>query len=414
MATYTDVQFIGYAISTLPETYHTIGWPYSLEGRYTGLDPAVVDIDARITLTMKAVDQTRESWAVDSAPSTLKIFVMPEFAIRGTQGAYDDNPPLIDYFTYLCREFARRVACSAYESWLFVIGTIVTTDGYVRELDPEFDRKVRVREDLAVALANAWLYCDKNKNDKDASTLGTVVSNTLNDYIHYCHTHPLFKVRDRSYVVAGGSPDASYPKGLSVEKEFMSNEDFVLNLYGNVCTEEDCAYPPIHDKHGENKRRAFDELSIFTLGGIRFGVEICLDHLYARLRNNRNPDTELVQIQLVPSCGGKINTAAIIACTDGFVFNCDGQFGGSQAVEGMIWTGEPQAHTELTQVTTPCAAGKPGTANVNAQVTAPEVSTTRVAIDAPVASMLFANGPGRVHVYSPLPVPPPIPSPSPE
>ena len=109
-----------------------------------------------------------------------------------------------------------------------------------------------------------------------------------------------------------------------------------------------------------------------------------------------------------------INVPSIIACTDGFVFNCDGQFGGPQAPEGMIWTCEPHAHTELTQVTTPCGAGKPGSGNVNAQVTAPEVRTTRVAIDAPVASLLFANGPGRVHVYSPLPVPPPLPQPTPE
>jgi len=412
MSTYTHVQFIGYAIPTIPQSIRDIGDPNSpgfVEGRYIGIEPPAADIGARIDLTMNAVEQTMKSGAVDASPTTLKIFLMPEFAFRGKNGAYSDSAT-VDYFTMFRTKFASRVADAAYEGWLFVFGTVLNTLGdYRRGESPDLDRKARVREDLAIALANAWVYAEGEQD----TLLSTFLTNTLGLYTQYCHSDPVYEVADRSYVVGGGSRDADYPEGLSIEKKFISNEDFVLNLYKNAFSEEACAFPPICENNGENKQEPFDALSIFTIKGIKFGVEVCLDHYKARLRCNRTPDTEVVQIHLIPSCGMQITQPSIVACSGGLVFNCDGQYGdldptSTPNASDSIWTttASNRSHTQLAQVASPCSTNNPS-ANM-AVLTRPAATVTTVAIEDPNAGKLYAYGAGEVHVYTSLPVPPPV------
>lgn len=414
MSTYENVQFIGYAISTIPRSIEDIGDPNSpgfVEGRYVGIEPPAADIEARIDLTMAAVEQTIKSGAVDASPSTLKIFLMPEFAFRGKNGAYSDSAT-VDYFTMFRTEFAKRAADTAYEGWLFVFGTVVNTLGdYRRGASPEVDRKARVREDLAIALANTWMYASEHADPR----MATFTTKALDLFTQYCHSDPVYEIADRSFVVAGGVPDPNYPQGLSIEKKFVSNEDFVLNYYKNAFTEEACAYPQISEAEGEDKKSAFDVYSIFTIKGIKFGVEVCLDHYKARLRTNRVPDTEVVQIHLVPSCGMQIMQPSIVACAGGLVFNCDGQYDGLSDTSqpnssNSVWTGTvtQKSHTQLTRVMKPCSTNDPST-NM-AVLVKPLASVTVVPVkgkDAE-AAQLFAYGAGEVHVYTSLPVPPPI------
>jgi hypothetical protein len=410
MATYTDVQFIGYAIPSIPRVVADIADPNGpgfVEGRYIGIDPADADIDARIDLTMNALRQTLESDAVDASATTLKIFIMPEFTFRGKRGAYNNDPPAVDYFTQFRTQFAKHVAEPVYQGWLFVFGTTVNTAGdYVPGQDPKRDLKARVREDMAMALANMWQFARAHHDP----AMATFVFNTLVSYTQYCRTDPVYEITNKSYVVAGGTPDAGYAEGLSVEKKFISAEDFVLNLYSNAFAEENQAYPDIDEKNGEDKQTAFDDLSIFTIQGIKFGLEVCLDHYRARLRRNRTPDTELVQIHLIPSCGMQIAPLSVVAGAGGLVFNCDGQYdldpGSQPEAANSIWTGTAshRAHTQLTQVVTHCTGNDP-TCNPPV-LTKPNATVTTVPIDDPTAPKLFAYGAGEVHVYTPLPVPP--------
>lgn len=405
MASYKDVQFIGYALTTTPEVTTELGFPSFVEGQYTGIEPPRDDIDKRVEMIMNAVQQTVKSGAVDSSPSTLKIFMLPEFTLRGPRGAYDNHPPAIDYFTYFRTELAKCVAGAEWQGWLFVVGTFVETVGYVRGNDPELDHKAVQREKVAVALAEAWSLAG------NCTAAAGKVQTAMNAFADYCRHAPLYEVTDRCYVVAGGPPGPNYPHGLSVQKKFLSNEDFVLNLYGKVVTEDQCAYPVIPEVHGEDKLEAFDDYSIFTIGGIKFGLEICLDHYNARLRTNRQPASELVQIQLIPSCGMAIQQPSVIAGPGGLVFNCDGQYGGLTTVEGTLWSSSTVsgAHAQLTQVTTPCADDSPAANAVNASLAEPPASpVTTVPIDAPATPKLYAYGPGEVLIFSPLPVPPPV------
>jgi len=410
MSNYSNVQFLGYAIPTIPLIVSDVGDPNGpgfVEGRYIGIDPPAKDIDERIAMIINAAQQTLASSAFDPDPATLKIFVVPEFSIRGTSGAYNDDPSTDDYFTYFRTGFAKAAAAASFQNWLFAIGTVVTT---VQECpDPSTNLKARVREDLAVALGNAWQYANANHEDKMANA----VFNLLVSYTQYCHSDPMFGVTNRCFVVAGGAPDPVYPQGLSIEKKFISNEDFVLNLYTNAFAEEDVVYPDIDEKDGEAKQTAFDPLSIFTIDGIKFGVEVCLDHSRARLRRNRQPETELVQIQLIPSCGMQIVQGSIVAGKNGLVFNCDGQYDNLDPTShpnatSSVWmaTESNRAHTQLTSVVTPCAGNTPGTND--AVVAKPSATVTRLmVVDSTAAPQLFAYGSGEVHIYTSLPIPPP-------
>jgi hypothetical protein len=407
--TYRDVQFLGYAIPTIPLVVSDVGDPNGpgfVEGRYIGIEPPTKDIDERIALIVNAARQTLASGSVVSDPGTLKVFVVPEFSIRGDSGAYNNDPPT-DFFTYFRTGFAQAVADAAFADWLFVIGTVVTTVQY--DPDPSQNLKARVREDLAIALGNAWQYAYAHGDQKMADA----VFNLLVTYTQYSHSDPIYEVLNRCYVVPGGTtPDKIYPDGLSVEKKFISNEDFVLNLYTNAFAEEDVVYPDIDERDGEDKEAAFDPLSIFTIAGIKFGIEVCLDHSRARLRRNRRPDTELVQIQLVPSCGMQIVQGSIIAGKAGLVFNCDGQYDNLDPTSqpnatDSVWTTTEsnQAHTQLTAVVTPCTGNTPGTGD--AVVQKPQVTVRQLMISDSTAPQLFAYGSGEVHIYSPLAIPPP-------
>jgi len=63
--------------------------------------------------------------------------------------------------------------------------------------------------------------------------------------------------------------------------------------------------------------------SVFTMDGIRFGVEVCLDHLRGRLKNSDNSSQLKIQIQLIPSAGvlPKPDPTNFVAP---IVFNVDG------------------------------------------------------------------------------------------
>lgn len=68
--------------------------------------------------------------------------------------------------------------------------------------------------------------------------------------------------------------------------------------------------------------------SVFTMDGITFGLEVCLDHLCERLTNfytnHAASGDPKVQIQLIPSWGMSIKKPSICCVDDGIVFNVDG------------------------------------------------------------------------------------------
>ncbi|HWA24630.1 MAG TPA: hypothetical protein VG734_03070 [Lacunisphaera sp.] len=69
--------------------------------------------------------------------------------------------------------------------------------------------------------------------------------------------------------------------------------------------------------------------SVFTIDGVTFGVEVCLDHAKAKLigfytSGQALPGEPYPQLQLIPSWGMSITPECIACPTDGLIFNVDG------------------------------------------------------------------------------------------
>src|SRR5690606_1914775 len=82
--------------------------------------------------------------------------------------------------------------------------------------------------------------------------------------------------------------------------------------------------------------------ALFTVEGVEFGVDVCLDHACSRLKKSGST----VHVHLIPSCGMSIDNKKIAVKTKGFVFNVDG-------------TGNGYSHTKLQCETTVITAPTP-------------------------------------------------------
>ena len=102
----------------------------------------------------------------------------------------------------------------------------------------------------------------------------------------------------------------SKKKSVFIMKEHKSGIDFLQNAsYGGLV---DRGVHPMENSGKVSsisfgrKQLAIDDDCIFTLQGVTFGLEVCLDHACKRLVSIGQSSPEKiakVQIQLVPSCG---------------------------------------------------------------------------------------------------------------
>jgi hypothetical protein len=128
---YTHVQFIAYRVQT---------------GEYRGEDvkanfggdieaASKHDILQRCKIMTQAVKDARaHTGPLDAAPSTLKLFMAPEFYFRGKLGAYP-----YETISMILDEMRKETAQAKYQHWLFVFGSAI---GFISTKD-------RVRHDGA-------------------------------------------------------------------------------------------------------------------------------------------------------------------------------------------------------------------------------------------------------------------------
>lgn len=268
---YTAVQFIGYEIFTGPGQYP--------KRHYVGLDSDREDIAARVQLFKKALRTAKASELVDNSSSVLKIFMAPEFYFRGARGAYPldllnsggaDDRGLVGALTDLIKE-------SEWADWLVVFGTIIGRSTPSRGRTEVYN----------VALVQQGSFTKDTRLDK-------------------C---------------------------VVIMKEFMSGIDFLdLPPWGLSLGEVEHlpamgpgTYALEQNNPGQGGTGGYNGGSIFMLDGITFGLEVCLDHLARRLLRAWPLAGDLfVQIQLIPSGGMSIKSAAVATQNGGLVFNVDG------------------------------------------------------------------------------------------
>ncbi len=375
---FKKVQFIGTAICTTPADLNSIEGT-SDDGYYAGLPKDDEDLAARVNLIKDSIQQAVSSPETDLSKETLKIFVFPEFFMRGALGAYYhaftycSEVILTGQFKQVLREL-NELGIEIGRDYLFVLGTILSSNDkidYTKEPDLSLyqtgdhlldlyyrlhpDAKLNNADGIAGGISGAGISkLLKALDHKGVSKSVDLMQNTsqedsddayvdvLKKTLDYCDEHASLEIGNRCLVICGGDllseetnilSDSAY-EPVIVQKKYKSKEDFILNNKNNsqVTSAEKylqttTRYPDLDTSKGETKKNPADGLAIFKYDGLRIGVDICLDHSRQRLVNHlyKNPD-DYVDIQIVTSCGMSVRANAVIAKEGGIVFNCDGEY----------------------------------------------------------------------------------------
>jgi len=258
---------------------------------------------------------------------TLKIFMAPEFYFRGVNGAYSHD--LVSQIIPMMEELG--TSSSLFQHWLFVFGTAVAAseDEYhyctVCGRNPntvQFDRDPASRVDAFGVHKKTKGVCTNNAAHAVATyTYGAEVQNVA-----------LIKKASDTHMVV---------------KEYISGIDYINDevtvVQGTKKNPVGWTMAPIAPR-GSNQSRIASKLQdermgggVFTMDGITFGMEICLDHIQStgpegRLANFAN----IIQILLIPSYGMDITHHSCVV--GGIIFNVDGRGSGSSnlVVKGSI------------------------------------------------------------------------------
>jgi len=274
---YNNVRFMGYVIDTTPELN-----PNGSQ-IYLGLNNPQLDIEARCELMLRAMETARDALPPQSPPlppgDTLNVFMAPEFFFRGVSGAYQMDDVQLAILT-----LQGMAAADDWTDWVFVFGTILGTSSPTLKTVPyDID-----------PLANKEVYN--------------------------------FALVQQGGIAAQGDTGARV-----VMKELKSRVDFIAaaaNPGGLLLGEVNHLAPSTSSGPGREQQVVnYDGAGVFSLAGITWGLEICLDHLGTVRRLQKSPQLpgeNLIQLQLVPSCGMGVEAPSVITQFGGYVFNCDG------------------------------------------------------------------------------------------
>ena len=234
-----------------------------------GLSNDRKDIASRLEIISDMIDKVQQSGSINPNKKCLKIMAFPEFLFRGSIGAYDMEKTL-----KIVENLRKMVNKPRFKDWLFVFGTIV---GY---------SKNEKYEEMPYDVYNFSFIQEGNKGEEN------------------------------SYVVL---------------KKRMSLIDFAPGYKKNRITVDNSYYlRPLKEKNirGEQQILNYDGNAIFNVGGLKIGLEICLDTLQNRI-NPLDKYNKKLDVHMVISCGidmydlknyGKLQR-------DGVFLLCDGSEG---------------------------------------------------------------------------------------
>lgn len=287
-----SIQCIGYQINT--GTDFTSGPP-----KYRGMADVRSDIILRTNVLKDAIRVAAESPSLDGA--AVKIFMAPEFFFRDATGAYP-----VESVSDVPERMRAYTSRPQFRNWIFVLGTAL---GYLKA-------------DAGVEVFNIAL------------------------------------------VQRGGTESADAADCLLVYKEYISHVDFIRQFFTALC---ECCNPPqpLRCSHSgniaakpwtdqlarqaqiaggvnplvptqgsrdlnsarkstgsENSVSGLGGQGLFSMAGITFGLEVCLDHAMGRLRGAPSRGAQ-VQVHLIPSAGMTILDDRVVCMKDGLIFNVD-------------------------------------------------------------------------------------------
>ena len=445
---YSHVQFIGYAISTVPKLYVENPNQPGINKYYLGLEDEKADIEARLELLSVALGEAQQAFQADD--KTLRIFVIPEFFFRGSKGAYHSlhEDFLIAGLQAILQKHAPNIDLAVFGTSLFCPQKVNYAEPAIAKnftLGDDFLNVYRAcqsqRQSLGLAtpsMQEMLFYLDELECLQDEQAQGPnqnltqISAQNQNPKGNFNQTpgprSPLESVLQE--VLASADRQApllvsnvcqlflSAQRHLRVQKKFKSKVDFVLNYYRNSARTQTnhnaylqtfVKYPPIANANSELKTTDLDPYGVFYWSNLKIGVEICLDHI--RQRMSRAVDD--LDLQIIPSCGVEVTLNAVAARPGGYVFNCDGDYNLEDAQNGL------GSHSQLYQVKQANLAvpNANESSNLHARqraklnerippkqivkINAPNWQTANCA----GVEDLFAFGAGELHVYPALPLP---------
>lgn len=285
MMPYTKAQFVAYQVNTFPAA----GIFGSFSQRYLGISNSEADIRFRCHLMRNAIKTAAASPHVVVSKSTLKIFMAPEFYFRGKEGAYP-----IEQVSTIMENLRTYVRSPRFGDWLFVFGTAL---GY---LDDGTSKEV----------FNVAMVQRGGTDNTDASSC-LIVYKELISHIDFI----------REGVKSGSWGKSKYRVGLIGKSSGSSG----LLRPTRGSTDLNSKYVNKAGEGREKSRSGLGGQGIFTMNGITFGLEVCLDHLTGRLRKSPPATGDpLIQIHLIPSAGASIEEDAVACMKGGLIFNVDG------------------------------------------------------------------------------------------
>jgi len=289
---YDEVQFLGFNLFTAPggAADGCFGeWGEELERCYLGSDKNEEDISKREDIMMKAIERTFNSsyWARSS--NTLKVFVAPEFFWRGARGAYRVQPNASARSRSLVHNMTLKLQDHRFRHWLFVLGTIVAAQ--VSRVD------VAQKPDIT-------FY-----NFAPLQLGGTNMS-----YVQFKH----FISSIDFLQAAPGQPRSNVFYGPPPHSSAFCRE----HPDSKVCVYK-TAPPNLLADFGFGRHQLLED-GVLRLGGVKIGMEICLDHLKGQLCSTNLEATETVDVQIISSAGMAIADGPVCTRPGGPVFVCDG------------------------------------------------------------------------------------------
>jgi len=245
-------------------------------------------------------------------PHMLKIFMAPEFFFRGIHGAYDHElvhgngkqPGLMEIL-------AQETDLPQYRDYLFILGSAILAAKSTKTVCETCGQPPKFVVDKVSGKSSPQCPTSPTHKKFKERTIGARVENV-------------------AYVRKEGESHL-------VTKELVSGIDYVMDdkrgmrdlvtVRGETLNVESYKESSGYKVADPVVSKFLDERmggSIFTIDGITFGLEVCLDHAATTANPNsgRLEHAGNIQIQLVPSAGMGITHFKTVR--DGFIFNVDG------------------------------------------------------------------------------------------
>lgn len=352
---YNKVVCLGYSVKTGTLRAYVSGradWNQTASGYIGDADPDI-DLQKRCAQMKEAIQKANALYntemlakhVVTEDAKTLKIFMAPEFFFRGHGGAFtmdylmgvepkrpDGTPGSVGTpgKASILDEIRKETGKPAYKDWLFVLGTFVAgterNGAACQNCHVWLEKPTPSTRDSVLACPG----CHSTLKCKSCS--GPLIVNAVGPRPHgfvckNCHKPSQFTeectsvdIDNYAMVQRGGYSSGDGVHDYSVLKAYVSGFDFdyvdgdasKIKVFGR----QERFNEPRHNSGGASERKGG---GVFTMDGIHYGLEVCLDHLAGRLA--QDPDRGVIQIQLVPSAGASITQTSVVG---GIVFNVDG------------------------------------------------------------------------------------------